>query len=77
MGRRLSESTPCNCANTPSAPRKSMNTTKRELTPKKPYVKPVLNVHGDLRTLTQSGSVGRSETLGLKLGCFNIRTRRC
>jgi hypothetical protein len=54
-----------------------MKTTERESTPKKPYVVPVLVVHGDLRSLTQSGSVGKSETFGLKLGCFNVKTRRC
>jgi hypothetical protein len=54
-----------------------MNTTQRELPPKKPYEAPVLLVHGDLRSLTQSGSRGNSETFGLKLGCFNIKTRRC
>lgn len=54
-----------------------MNTTQRELPPKKPYEAPVLLVHGDLRTLTQSGSRGKSETFGLPIACLNIKTRRC
>lgn len=54
-----------------------MNTTQRELPPKKPYEAPVLLVHGDLRSLTQSGSIGRTETFNLPFGCLNVKTRRC
>ncbi|MCB2018624.1 MAG: lasso RiPP family leader peptide-containing protein [Hydrogenophaga sp.] len=54
-----------------------MKTAKSQLPTKKPYVAPVLLVHGDLRSLTQSGSAGKTETLGLPIACLNIKTRRC
>lgn len=38
-----------------------MNSVVNESPAKKPYVAPVLTVHGDLRTLTQAGSVGAGE----------------
>lgn len=39
-----------------------MKSFVRELPEKKPYVAPVLVVHGDLRTLTQAGSTGTGES---------------
>lgn len=38
-----------------------MNSVATESPVKKPYVAPVLTVHGDLRTLTQAGSGGKNE----------------
>lgn len=38
-----------------------MNSVATESPVKKPYVAPVLTVHGDLRTLTQAGSAGTNE----------------
>lgn len=51
-----------------------MNTIQRELPPKKPYVAPVLCVHGDLRTLTQSGSGTPTEVKVFKF-CGPLKTR--
>jgi hypothetical protein len=39
-----------------------MNSADTESPAKKPYVAPALTVHGDLRTLTQAGSIGAGET---------------
>lgn len=45
-----------------------MHSADTESPAKKPYVAPTLTMHGDLRTLTQAGSVGSGETGNCKGG---------